>query len=70
MPWSNRSGCRSRVGWSARNEKELKRFREKAYDNLSEDGDGQLVYLAPTRVNLNLTMELWPNVKFLAVREL
>ena len=30
-------------------------FRKKAYDNLAEDGDGQLVYLAPTRVNLNLT---------------
>ncbi|MGD1984444.1 MAG: peptide chain release factor 3, partial [Chromatiaceae bacterium] len=34
-------------------DKELKRFREKAHDNLAEDGDGQLVYLAPTRVNLN-----------------
>ncbi len=51
-------------------EKELKRFREKAYDNLAEDGDGQLVYLAPTRVNLNLTLERWPDVKFLATREL
>ena len=35
-----------------------------------KDGDGQLVYLAPTRVNLNLTMERWPEVKFLATREL
>ena len=51
-------------------EKELKRFREKAYDNLAEDGDGQLVYLAPTRVNLNLTLERWPDMKFLATREL
>ena len=53
-----------------KNEKELNRFHEKAYDNLSQDGDGQLVYLAPPRVNLNPTMELWPSVKFLAVREL
>jgi len=30
-------------------------FCKKAYDNLAEDGDGQLVYLAPTRVNLNPT---------------
>ena len=30
-------------------------FRKKAYDNLAEDGDGQSVYLAPTRVNLDLT---------------
>ena len=52
------------------NEKELKRFREKAYENLALDGDGQLVYLAPTRVNLNLTMERWPDVRFLATREL
>ena len=51
-------------------EKELKRFKEKAYENLAEDGDGQLVYLAPTRVNLNLTMERWPDMRFLATREL
>jgi len=51
-------------------EKELKKFREKAHDNLAEDGDGQLVYLAPTRVNLSLTEERWPAVRFLATREL
>ncbi len=51
-------------------EKELKKFREKAHDNLAEDGDGQLVYLAPTRVNLSLTEERHPAVKFLATREL
>ncbi|MGD8309418.1 MAG: peptide chain release factor 3, partial [Chromatiales bacterium] len=50
--------------------KELKRFREKAYENLAEDGDGQLVYLAPTRVNLDLTAERWPDIRFLATREL
>ena len=36
----------------------------------AEDGDGQLVYLAPTRVNLNLTIERWPDMRFLATREL
>jgi peptide chain release factor 3 len=51
-------------------DKALRRFREKAHENLAEDGDGQLVYLAPTRVNLNLTMERWPEVQFLATREL
>ena len=51
-------------------DKEFKRFREKAHDNLAEDGDGQLVYLAPTRVNLNLTVERWPEVRFLATWEL
>ena len=48
----------------------LKRFREKAYDNLALDGDDRLVYLAPTRVNLNLTQERWPEIRFLATREL
>lgn len=51
-------------------DKELRRFRDKAHENLAEDGDGQLVYLAPSRVNLNLTIERWPDVKFLATREL
>ncbi len=50
--------------------KMLEQFKTKAYDNLSEDGDGQLVYLAPTRVNLELTRERWPEVRFLATREL
>lgn len=48
----------------------LKQFREKAYENLALDGDDQLVYLAPTRVNLNLTQERWPDIQFLATREL
>jgi len=50
--------------------KELERFRDKAYENLAEDGDGQLVYLAPTRVNLSLAEERYPKVRFLATREL
>jgi len=49
---------------------EMKRFKEKNHANLALDGDEQLVYLAPTRVNLNLTQERWPNVRFLATREL
>jgi len=48
----------------------LARFRDKAYENLAEDGDGRLVYLAPTRVNLSLTEERWPDIRFLATREL
>lgn len=48
----------------------LIRFRERAYENLAEDGDGLLVYLAPTRVNLTLTVERWPEIQFLATREL
>ncbi len=50
--------------------KMLEQFREKAHDNLALDGDDQLVYLAPTRVNLDLAMERWPEVEFNATREL
>jgi peptide chain release factor 3 len=50
--------------------KMLERFREKAFENLAMDGDDQLVYLAPTRINLDLAMERWPDVRFLATREL
>ncbi len=50
--------------------KMLEQFKAKNYDNLAEDGDGQLVYLAPTRVNLSLAQERWPDVTFSASREL
>jgi peptide chain release factor 3 len=51
-------------------EKLEQQFRTKAYENLAEDGDGRLVYLAPTRVNLTLTLERWPDLRFTATREL
>ncbi len=50
--------------------KVLEKFREKAYDNLSLDQAGELVYIAPTRVNLDLAMERHPEVRFLATREI
>jgi peptide chain release factor 3 len=50
--------------------KMLERFRDKNHDNLALDGDDQLVYLAPTRVNLSLAEERWPEVRFSATREL
>jgi peptide chain release factor 3 len=49
--------------------KELERFRAKAHDNLAIDHAGELVYIAPTRVNLNMTMERWPQISFSATRE-
>jgi peptide chain release factor 3 len=49
--------------------KKLEEFREKAASNLAIDAAGELVYLAPTRVNLQLTQERWPAVQFLATRE-
>jgi peptide chain release factor 3 len=50
--------------------KMLEQFKNRAYDNLATDGDGELVYLAPTRVNLSLTRERWPDIRFLQTREL
>jgi peptide chain release factor 3 len=51
------------------NEKKLAEFREKAFDNLGLDHGGALVYLAPGRVNLQLTIERWPDIRFLETRE-
>ncbi|MCF6354233.1 MAG: peptide chain release factor 3 [Candidatus Polarisedimenticolaceae bacterium] len=48
----------------------LEQFRTKAHANLAVDGDDQLVYLATSRVNLDLTIERWPDIQFLAIREL
>jgi peptide chain release factor 3 len=47
----------------------LAEFKQKAYDNLAMDHAGELVYLAPTRVNLGLTEERWPQIEFLRTRE-
>ncbi len=47
----------------------LKQFEEKCHANLATDGAGNLAYLAPTRVNLELTMERWPEVTFRNSRE-
>ncbi|MDY6979718.1 MAG: peptide chain release factor 3 [Pseudomonadota bacterium] len=50
-------------------EKMLNEFRKKAADNLALDASGSLTYLAPTRVNLDLTIERWPDIEFHATRE-
>ncbi|WP_028468085.1 peptide chain release factor 3 [Neptunomonas japonica] len=49
--------------------KMLEELRKKGYENLALDGGGLLTYLAPTRVNLSLTQERWPDVQFRATRE-
>jgi len=49
--------------------KKLEEFREKNAGNLAIDAAGELVYLAPTRVNLQLAQERWPGVRFSATRE-
>jgi len=51
-------------------ERKLQEFRTKAYDNLAVDHSGALVYLAPSRVNLALTLERWPDIDFRETREI
>lgn len=61
----------SAVRWvSSDKPAKLEEFRNKAFDNLAEDGGGYLVYVANSRVNLQLTEERWPDIKFSATREL
>ena len=49
--------------------KRLEEFRNKAFDNLALDHADSLVYVAPTLVNLQLTQERWPGVRFRKTRE-
>jgi len=50
-------------------DKALDTFKRKVSDNLAIDGGGHLTYLAPTRVNLNLSQERYPEVEFRSTRE-
>jgi peptide chain release factor 3 len=49
--------------------RKLEEFRIKAHDYLAIDHTGALVYLAPSRVNLELTLERWPEITFAPTRE-
>jgi peptide chain release factor 3 len=53
----------------AANPAKLEEFTARAHDNLALDHAGALVYLAPTRVNLQLTLERWPDIRFRTTRE-
>jgi len=50
-------------------DRELEKFRTRHGSNLALDHAGDLAYIAPTRVNLEMTMEKWPEIRFLATRE-
>jgi len=49
--------------------KKLEEFKRKASANLAIDGGGYLTYIAPTRVNLQMTQERWPEIRFQPTRE-
>jgi peptide chain release factor 3 len=55
---------------SSSDTKRLAEFERKAAGNLAVDGGGHLTYLAPTRVNLTLTEERWPEIDFRSTREI
>lgn len=48
----------------------LEELSKRLRGNLALDHTGELVFLAPTMVSLDLTGERWPDVQFLATREL
>ena len=49
--------------------RKLDEIRKKNADNLALDAGENLAYLAPTRVNLELTQERWPDIRFSPTRE-
>jgi peptide chain release factor 3 len=54
---------------SSANPARLEEFRQKAVEHLAVDHGDALVYLAPSRVNLGLTLERWPEIRFGETRE-
>ena len=61
--------CIRRVGLKLRTASSWTSFKNKTQDNLAVDGGGHLTYLAPTRVNLSLTEERYPEIAFRSTRE-
>ncbi|MCP1288917.1 MULTISPECIES: peptide chain release factor 3 [Chromobacterium] len=60
--------------WSARwfsceDRKKLDEFVKALQINIATDAGGNLAYLAPNRVNLQLTQERWPDIVFHETRE-
>ncbi|MBV7314926.1 peptide chain release factor 3 [Shewanella sp. NIFS-20-20] len=50
-------------------DRKLDEFRRKCSTNLALDGGDNLTYVAPTMVNLNLSMERYPDITFAKTRE-
>lgn len=59
----------STARWVIGDSAEIEKFTKKVTENVAYDAADQLVYVAPTRVNLSLTEERWPNLQFVATRE-
>jgi peptide chain release factor 3 len=54
---------------TAKDPRKLEEFRNRNREHLAIDGGGYLAYLAPSRANLQLTQERWPDVEFRKTRE-
>jgi peptide chain release factor 3 len=54
---------------SSDNEKKFDEFANKNHNTLARDHHEELVYIAPTRVNLQLAEERWPDINFSSTRE-
>ena len=50
-------------------DRKLDEFKTRLRSNLALDHAGDLAYVAPSRVNLTMTQERWPDIEFLATRE-
>lgn len=55
--------------WVLGEQIEIDKFLKKVQDNVAYDAANELVYIAPTRINLTLIQERWPNLQFVATRE-
>jgi len=55
--------------WVTGDDKDIEQLKAKAGNNVAIDSAGMLTYLAPSMVNLQLTMERHPNLTFSATRE-
>lgn len=49
--------------------KMLEQFKREQQRNIAVDGGGNLTYLAPSRVSLDITVEQWPDIRFRDTRE-
>jgi peptide chain release factor 3 len=47
----------------------LDEFKIRHHEQLALDGGGYLTYLAPSRANLTLAEQRWPDVRFSKTRE-
>ena len=55
--------------WVSGSDKDIEQLKVKAGNNIAIDSSGMLSYLAPSMVNLKLTMERHPNLTFNSTRE-